>query len=132
MKVKIVKIEPGAEFDGMVWDYWVDAVLPNKSIVKLFDSHAFILISFVGVLIDLSVKALFIEKNENHDLIRVAGKIIKNEDGYFLIDELGTCIEVKFEDIQTNSISINQDSIFFLGRLDIKNVKEPDTEGLQS
>lgn len=37
MKLKIEKVEVGAVFDEMVWDYWVDAILPNGISVKMFN-----------------------------------------------------------------------------------------------
>jgi hypothetical protein len=124
MKIKIIKIEHGAEFDGIVWDYWIDAVLPNNLSVKLFDFNGFDLTSFEGGFIDANVKALFVEKNKNDDLFRFDGKIVKKEDRYFLVDEFGTNIELKSDDVENNSFQINQNSIFFLGRLDFESIND--------
>ena len=128
MEIKVIKVETGAEFDGVVWDYWVDAILPNNLPVKLFDYQGLNLSSFQGKIIDVNLKALFIENNGNNELLKFNGIITKKNDKYFLIDSLGIEIELKPEDIDNNDISVGKQDLFFVGRLDIDSINEKNIE----
>ena len=41
MKLKVVKVENGAEYEGNVFDFWIDFQSPSGKIIKVFDSTPF-------------------------------------------------------------------------------------------
>ena len=122
MKLKINKVEIGAEFDGMIWDYWIDAVLPNGEAVKIFDYKGLNLKKFEGGYVDVNVKALFVESIFNDDLLCLQAKLIRESQTFFLSNDIGIRIEIKEEDVIINKLPINKHSFFYLGRLDLESI----------
>ena len=41
VKAKIISIEKGAEYEGVIYDYWLEIELNNKTRIKIFDYKIF-------------------------------------------------------------------------------------------
>ena len=37
VKAKIISIEKGTEYEGVIYDYWLEIELNNKTRIKIFD-----------------------------------------------------------------------------------------------
>lgn len=57
--IKILKIEPGAQYDNRIWDYWIIAQLENSEIITIFDSECYIERFKVGECLQVVLSALF-------------------------------------------------------------------------
>lgn len=66
-KIKILKIEPGAQYDNQIWDYWIIAELENGEIITIFDSECHIKAFKVGEYLDVFLSALFATTKINID-----------------------------------------------------------------
>ena len=119
MILRINRVEHGAEFDDMIWDFWINATLPNLKDIELFDYQALNLTPYIGYLINVTVSTLFIQlDSDSSELYEIEGKIIFNNESYILINEEGIKIILKTDEVI--DLPINQKKTFYLGRLDLE------------
>ncbi len=120
-KVLIKKVEKGAVYNDLVYDYWVTCCLQDNSEIILFDSKPLDLSNLLNQYVEITIRALFFEQRANKDLRSFQGKIVKKENVYFFTSEYIN-IEVRKEDVLDNKTELEVEDIFYFGRLDIINV----------
>lgn len=75
MEVIVKKVEPGAEYEGVIYDFWVDVELKSGRIITLFDHLPFDLRGLVGQRIDCLVMVMACERND-HGIDTVNGVFV--------------------------------------------------------
>ncbi|THV61521.1 hypothetical protein EZV76_04110 [Flagellimonas alvinocaridis] len=120
-KVLIKKVEKGAVYNDLVYDYWVTCCLLDNSEIVLFDPKPHDLTDLLNQWVEINIKALFFEQSANADLRSFQGKIVRRDNGYFFVSNYIN-IEVKREDVINNKTELEFENRFYFGRLDIVNV----------
>lgn len=121
-KVRIEKVEKGAVYKDTVYDYWITCDLQNNSKIILFDNNPLDLTSYLNEFLEISIKALFVEKGIKENLRHFEGKIIEKSNGFYFTNDFIN-IRVTKEDIESEKIELNIVDIFSFGRLDIVSIK---------
>lgn len=112
------KIEPGAQYDGVTWDYWLDLGINGvRGDLKVFDGDARSHVLKEGQRIDVRVGALFVEKENKEGLFEMKGVLMKDREGYFLKNDF---LEIYLKETDVENILPSQEVTLFLGRLDVK------------
>lgn len=119
-KIKILKIIKGAEYDEVVYDYWVICQLINGQIITLFDYKCFDLTNEINKNIRVKIKTLFFEEGEKTDFC-FKGVIKYHKNGYFFFNDFIE-IEIPTEEIICKNFVLNKENIYSFGRLDIENI----------
>ncbi|THV61520.1 hypothetical protein EZV76_04105 [Flagellimonas alvinocaridis] len=117
-EIFILKVEDGASYNGDVYDYWITCKLKNNQEIILFDYKRIGLNEFVNKWVDAQIQALFVQLSKNKDLLSLEGKITFKNDKYYFLNE-AISIEVSNEDVESQELKLNTQSVFYFGRLDI-------------
>ncbi|MFD2099906.1 hypothetical protein [Flagellimonas iocasae] len=117
-EIFILKVEDGASYNDDVYDYWITCELKNNQKIMLFDYKRIGLNEFLNKWVDAQIQALFVQLNKNKDLLSLEGKITFKNDKYFFSNE-AISIEVSNEDVESQELKLNTQSVFYFGRLDI-------------
>lgn len=118
-EIQIDFVENGAEYDDVIWDFWVIATLKDGLKIKLFDYQGLDLRHLEGCRIKANIKALFIQTKKNTQLLFFKGIVSHDNKGYiFKSDNID--IVVNELDIIVQKIPLNTKDAFYFGRLDLK------------
>lgn len=77
MKVKVLKIENGAEYEGNVFDCWIEMQTNTGKILKVFDSTPFDLRGLENKEIDVVLLAGFIQ-NQGNNTQELLGEVFES------------------------------------------------------
>jgi len=123
----MIRVEKGAIYQGLVYDYSIYCTLNNMqeivldtAVPDLIDVCPFI---FIGRKIFVSIKALFIQKECDKNLYSFYGEIRKKKEEYFFINDFIE-IEINESDIISENIPLNELGTYYFGRLDIKTISD--------
>ncbi|MES2132469.1 MAG: hypothetical protein V4506_08965 [Bacteroidota bacterium] len=113
--IQVIKIENGAEYDGMVWDFWITARLKNQAEIQIFDPKGLNLNEYVGKWVQVKLSSLFVGIEKEEGLIELDGMVTMQEDRY-----LFTNSEIEIYVAELEFIPLNTFRKFYFGRVDVK------------
>lgn len=117
-EITILKIEPGAEYDGIIWDSWIHVKLNDNSYLTLFNPDNIPLENSLGTLVKARLSALFIKNNQSGDLYSLTGRIYKRDTKFIFKNEF---IELELNEY-SNYTTKNEEQEYFFGRIDLLNI----------
>lgn len=85
MEMIVKSVEIGAEYEGKIYDYWIDVILKDGSELRLFDSKPFDLRRYSGQKIQGLIYLFMLDRVDEFDKEKKDIKAIK---GVFLKDHL--------------------------------------------
>lgn len=118
MIVEIEKKHIGAEFDGVIWDYWVDLKTRDNNLLNVFDSKCLCQEIKEKSLVTVKLKALFVQKTKKMNLIKLEGVVV-NKDNHHVFKTNLMEIQICEEDIKIEEIPLNTLITLFFGRIDL-------------
>lgn len=119
-KIKILEVIKGAEYNGVIYDYWVNCQLTNGQVITLFDYKCFELTNEINKNVRIKIKTLFFEEGQKTDFC-FEGVIKYYKNSYFFLNNFIE-IEIPTEEIKSKNFILNKESIYSFGRLDIEKI----------
>lgn len=117
-EIIILKIEPGAEYDGVLWDSWVHVKLNDNTDITLFNPYNIPLENSFSTLVNARLSALFIENNQSSGLHSFTGRIYKRDTKFIFKNEF---IELELNEYDNYSFKSEEQECFF-GRIDLLSI----------
>lgn len=117
-EITILKIEPGAEYDGILWDSWIHVKLNDNTDLTLFNPDNIPLENSLGNLVNARLSALFIEKNQSGGLYSLIGKIYKRDTKFIFKNEF---VEMELNEYSSRTAN-SKEQEYFLGRIDLLSI----------
>ena len=122
VKAKIISIEKGAEYEGVIYDYWLEIELNNKTRIKIFDyKYLEDIESLLNKYVYIELSTIFIDTEPQKELFNLLGEIHYINDIYIFRNDF---IEIKLskEDIITLNLRLNTEIVLYFGRIDIEKI----------
>ena len=122
VKAKIISIERGAEYEGVIYDYWLEIELNNKTRIKIFDyKYLEDIESLLNKYVYIELSTIFIDTEPQKELFNLLGEIHYINDIYIFRNDF---IEIKLskEDIITLNLRLNTEIVLYFGRIDIEKI----------
>ena len=122
VKAKIISIEKGAEYEGVIYDYWLEIELNNKTRIKIFDyKYLEDIESLLNKYVHIELSTIFIDTEPQKELFNLLGEIHYINDIYIFRNDF---IEIKLskEDIITLNLRLNTEIVLYFGRIDIEKI----------
>ena len=122
VKAKIISIEKGAEYEGVIYDYWLEIELNNKTRIKIFDyKYLEDIESLLNKYVHIELSTIFIDTEPQKELFNLLGEIHYINDIYIFRNDF---IEIKLskEDIITLNLRLNTEIALYFGRIDIEKI----------
>ena len=122
VKAKIISIERGAEYEGVIYDYWLEIELNNKTRIKIFDyKYLEDIESLLNKYVHIELSTIFIDTEPQKELFNLLGEIHYINDIYIFRNDF---IEIKLskEDIITLNLRLNTEIALYFGRIDIEKI----------
>ena len=122
VKAKIISIEKGAEYEGVIYDYWLEIELNNKTRIKIFDyKYLEDIESLLNKYVYIELSTIFIDTEPQKELFNLLGEIHYINDIYIFRNDF---IEIKLskEDIITLNLRLNTEIALYFGRIDIEKI----------
>ncbi len=122
VKAKIISIERGAEYEGVIYDYWLEIELNNKTRIKIFDyKYLEDIESLLNKYVHIELSTIFIDTEPQKELFNLLGEIHYINDIYIFRNDF---IEIKLskEDIITLNLRLNTEIVLYFGRIDIEKI----------
>lgn len=117
-EITVLKIEPGAEYDGILWDSWIHVKLNDNTDLTLFNPDNIPLENSLGNLVNAKLSALFIENKQSGDLYSLTGRIYKRDTKFIFKNEF---IELELNEYSSHTVNSEEQEYFF-GRIDLLSV----------
>ena len=120
VKAKIISIERGAEYEGVIYDYWLEIELNNKTRIKIFDyKYLEDIESLLNKYVHIELSTIFIDPQK--ELFNLLGEIHYINNIYIFRNDF---IEIKLskEDIITLNLRLNTEIVLYFGRIDIEKI----------
>lgn len=122
VKAKIISIERGAEYEGVIYDYWLEIELNNKTRIKIFDyKYLEDIESLLNKYVHIELSTIFIDTEPQKELFNLLGEIHYINNIYIFKNDF---IEIKLskEDIITLNLRLNTEIVLYFGRIDIEKI----------
>ena len=122
VKAKIISIERGAEYEGVIYDYWLEIELNNKTRIKIFDyKYLEDIESLLNKYVHIELSTIFIDTEPQKELFNLLGEIHYINNIYIFRNDF---IEIKLskEDIITLNLRLNTEIALYFGRIDIEKI----------
>ena len=122
VKAKIISIEKGAEYEGVIYDYWLEIELNNKTRIKIFDyKYLEDIESLLNKYVHIELSTIFIDTEPQKELFNLLGEIHYINNIYIFRNDF---IEIKLskEDIITLNLRLNTEIALYFGRIDIEKI----------
>lgn len=122
VKAKIISIEKGAEYEGVIYDYWLEIELNNKTRIKIFDyKYLEDIESLLNKYVYIELSTIFIDTEPQKELFNLLGEIHYINDIYIFRNDF---IEIKLskEDIIALNLRLNTEIALYFGRIDIEKI----------
>ena len=122
VKAKIRSIEKGAEYEGVIYDYWLEIELNNKTRIKIFDyKYLEDIESLLNKYVYIELSTIFIDTEPQKELFNLLGEIHYINNIYIFRNDF---IEIKLskEDIITLNLRLNTEIALYFGRIDIEKI----------
>ena len=122
VKAKIISIEKGAEYEGVIYDYWLEIELNNKTRIKIFDyKYLEDIESLLNKYVHIELSTIFIDTEPQKELFNLLGEIHYINNIYIFKNDF---IEIKLskEDIITLNLRLNTEIVLYFGRIDIEKI----------
>ena len=122
VKAKITSIERGAEYEGVIYDYWLEIELNNKTRIKIFDyKYLEDIESLLNKYVYIELSTIFIDTEPQKELFNLLGEIHYINNIYIFRNDF---IEIKLskEDIITLNLRLNTEIALYFGRIDIEKI----------
>ncbi len=122
VKAKIISIERGAEYEGVIYDYWLEIELNNKTRIKIFDyKYLEDIESLLNKYVYIELSTIFIDTEPQKELFNLLGEIHYINNIYIFKNDF---IEIKLskEDIITLNLRLNTEIELYFGRIDIEKI----------
>ena len=122
VKAKIISIEKGAEYEGVIYDYWLEIELNNKTRIKIFDyKYLEDIESLLNKYVHIELSTIFIDTEPQKELFNLLGEIHYINNIYIFRNDF---IEIKLskEDIITLNLRLNTEIVLYFGRIDIEKI----------
>ena len=122
VKAKIISIEKGAEYEGVIYDYWLEIELNNKTRIKIFDyKYLEDIESLLNKYVYIELSTIFIDTESQKELFNLLGEIHYINNIYIFKNDF---IEIKLskEDIITLNLRLNTEIALYFGRIDIEKI----------
>ncbi|SQA94929.1 hypothetical protein [Capnocytophaga ochracea] len=122
VKAKIISIEKGAEYEGVIYDYWLEIELNNKTRIKIFDyKYLEDIESLLNKYVYIELSTIFIDTEPQKELFNLLGEIHYINNIYIFRNDF---IEIKLskEDIITLNLRLNTEIALYFGRIDIEKI----------
>ena len=122
VKAKIISIERGAEYEGVIYDYWLEIELNNKTRIKIFDyKYLEDIESLLNKYVYIELSTIFIDTEPQKELFNLLGEIHYINNIYIFRNDF---IEIKLskEDIITLNLRLNTEIALYFGRIDIEKI----------
>ena len=122
IKAKIISIEKGAEYEGVIYDYWLEIELNNKTRIKIFDyKYLEDIESLLNKYVYIELSTIFIDTEPQKELFNLLGEIHYINNIYIFRNDF---IEIKLskEDIITLNLRLNTEIALYFGRIDIEKI----------
>ena len=122
VKAKIISIERGAEYEGVIYDYWLEIELNNKTRIKIFDyKYLEDIESLLNKYVYIELSTIFIDTEPQKELFNLLGEIHYINNIYIFRNDF---IEIKLskEDIITLNLRLNTEIVLYFGRIDIEKI----------
>lgn len=122
VKAKIISIERGAEYEGVIYDYWLEIELNNKTRIKIFDyKYLEDIESLLNKYVHIELSTIFIDTEPQKELFNLLGEIHYINNIYIFRNDF---IEIKLskEDIITLNLRLNTEIVLYFGRIDIEKI----------
>ena len=122
VKAKIISIEKGAEYEGVIYDYWLEIELNNKTRIKIFDyKYLEDIESLLNKYVYIELSTIFIDTEPQKELFNLLGEIHYINNIYIFRNDF---IEIKLskEDIITLNLRLNTEIVLYFGRIDIEKI----------
>ena len=122
VKAKIISIEKGTEYEGVIYDYWLEIELNNKTRIKIFDyKYLEDIESLLNKYVYIELSTIFIDTEPQKELFNLLGEIHYINDIYIFRNDF---IEIKLskEDIITLNLRLNTEIVLYFGRIDIEKI----------
>ena len=122
VKAKLISIERGAEYEGVIYDYWLEIELNNKTRIKIFDyKYLEDIESLLNKYVHIELSTIFIDTEPQKELFNLLGEIHYINDIYIFRNDF---IEIKLskEDIITLNLRLNTEIVLYFGRIDIEKI----------
>lgn len=122
VKAKIISIEKGAEYEGVIYDYWLEIELNNKTRIKIFDyKYLEDIESLLNKYVYIELSTIFIDTEPQKELFNLLGEIHYINNIYIFKNDF---IEIKLskEDIITLNLRLNTEIALYFGRIDIEKI----------
>ena len=122
VKAKIISIEKGTEYEGVIYDYWLEIELNNKTRIKIFDyKYLEDIESLLNKSVYIELSTIFIDTEPQKELFNLLGEIHYINNIYIFRNDF---IEIKLskEDIITLNLRLNTEIALYFGRIDIEKI----------
>ena len=122
VKAKIISIEKGTEYEGVIQDYWLEIELNNKTRIKIFDyKYLEDIESLLNKYVYIELSTIFIDTEPQKELFNLLGEIHYINNIYIFRNDF---IEIKLskEDIITLNLRLNTEIALYFGRIDIEKI----------
>ena len=122
VKAKIISIEKGTEYEGVIYDYWLEIELNNKTRIKIFDyKYLEDIESLLNKYVYIELSTIFIDTEPQKELFNLLGEIHYINNIYIFRNDF---IEIKLskEDIITLNLRLNTEIVLYFGRIDIEKI----------
>ena len=122
VKAKIISIEEGTEYEGVIYDYWLEIELNNKTRIKIFDyKYLEDIESLLNKYVYIELSTIFIDTEPQKELFNLLGEIHYINNIYIFRNDF---IEIKLskEDIITLNLRLNTEIALYFGRIDIEKI----------
>ncbi|QLF50686.1 hypothetical protein HW278_08225 [Capnocytophaga sp. oral taxon 902] len=122
VKAKIISIEKGTEYEGVIYDYWLEIELNNKTRIKIFDyKYLEDIESLLNKYVYIELSTIFIDTEPQKELFNLLGEIHYINNIYIFRNDF---IEIKLskEDIITLNLRLNTEIALYFGRIDIEKI----------
>ena len=122
VKDKIISIEKGTEYEGVIYDYWLEIELNNKTRIKIFDyKYLEDIESLLNKYVYIELSTIFIDTEPQKELFNLLGEIHYINNIYIFRNDF---IEIKLskEDIITLNLRLNTEIALYFGRIDIEKI----------